>query len=193
MIFIFRCFINMRDLKYMLAKHSAVLYLYTDNQLSLTTTDGRNLQSLSDESELNDNEILFDLQTSSDPAKLVLEIIRNPMLPHNDGVIIDQSHIFLLDQLMRISPHIKPHVREEAMKLALELKEIMRGSAENSLVVLGFLLLLSNYKLLSYFNEDEVLKLVEVVAQHKEAVEMFRTLGFVDKISGMFVKDVLFQ
>ncbi|TKY67892.1 FRIGIDA protein 3 [Spatholobus suberectus] len=91
---------------------------------------------------------------------------------------------------MRISPHVKPHVREEALKLALDLKANMRESAKNSLMILGFLLLLSNYGLASDFNEDEVLKLLEVAAQHKEAVELFRTLGFVDKISD-FVQNLI--
>ncbi|TKY67888.1 FRIGIDA protein 3 [Spatholobus suberectus] len=166
------------------------------NQLS-PTIDGRNLQlpyiEHTNEPELIDDDILVTLQTSSDPAKLVLDIIQNPIVPQNkgnEGVIIDGSHIFLLEQLMRISPHVKPHVREEALKLALDLKANMRESAKNSLMILGFLLLLSNYGLASDFNEDEVLKLLEVAAQHKEAVELFRTLGFVDKISD-FVQNLI--
>ncbi|XP_061371648.1 COP1-interactive protein 1-like [Gastrolobium bilobum] len=168
-----------------------------DNQIS-PTIDGRDLQLLSDEqtneSELIDNEISVHLQTSLDPAKLVLDIIQNPIVPQNregnEGVMIDGSHIFLLEQLMRMSPRIEPHVREEAMKLALDLKANMRANTENSLVVLGFLLLLSVYGLVSYFNEDEVLKLFEFAAQHKQAVSLFRTLGFVDKISD-FVQNLV--
>jgi len=81
------------------------------------------------------------------------------------------------------------------MKLALELKETARGCAENSLVVLAFLLLLSGYGLFphSKFNEDEVLKLFKVVAHHKEAIELFWNLGFVDKITSMFVIDFFFR
>jgi len=117
------------------------------------------------------------------------------MIRWEEGLIIEKSQIFLLDQLTRISPHIDPDVKYEAMKLALELKETVRACAENSLVVLGFLLIWSSYELFphSNFNEDEVLKLFEVVAHHKEFVELFQTLGFVDKISGMFLKDVLFR
>jgi len=129
------------------------------------------------------------------PAQLVLDIIRNTIIRREEGIVIEKSQIFLLEQLTRISPHIDPDVKYEAMKLALELKETVRGCTEDSLVVMGFLLVLSSYELFphSNFNEDEVLKLFEVVAHHKEAVELFRTLGFVDKISGMFVKDVLFR
>jgi O-methyltransferase involved in polyketide biosynthesis len=53
-------------------------------------------------------------------------------------------------------------------------------------MVLGFLLLLSIYGLVSYFNEDEVLELFAFVAQHKIAVELFGTFGFANKVSGMF-------
>ena len=144
---------------------------------------------------MNDNGILVNLQSAPSPAQLVLDLIRNPKLRQDEGTVIEKRQIFLLDQLTRISPHIDADVKHEAMKLALELKETARGCAENSLVVLGFLLLLSSYGLFphSNFNEDEVLKLFEVVAHHKESVELFWTLGFEDKISGMFVKDVLFR
>ncbi|KAK7302872.1 hypothetical protein RJT34_13769 [Clitoria ternatea] len=147
-----------------------------------------------DELELIHYDILVNLQGSSDPPSVVLDIIKNPIDPESregdNAIIIDGTHIFLLEQLMRISPHIKPHVREEAMKLALDLKAKMRASAENSLMVLGFLLLLSNYGLVSSFDEDEVLKLIEIVAQHKQVVEMFRNLGFADKIPA-FVQNLI--
>jgi hypothetical protein len=47
----------------------------------------------------------------------------------------------------------------------------MKENTKNSLVVLGFLLLLSIYGLL----EDQVLELFAFVAQHKIAVELFGT------------------
>ncbi|QHO31444.1 hypothetical protein HN51_019644 [Arachis hypogaea] len=106
--------------------------------------------------------------------------MKDPMLPFCSQE--DHSHIFLLEQLMRISPVIKPHVREEAMKFALYLKANTRASTENSLVVLGFLMILSIYGLVSSFDEDEVLKFLQIAARHKEAVELFRILGFVNKI-----------
>ena len=190
----FDSFINMRDLEYLLAKYKVASY--TDIQLS-PTIDGRDLQLLlnkqTNEPELIGSDILVNLQASSDPAKLVLDIIQNHIALHNKkgdkGVILDVNHIFLLEQLMRISPHVEPHVREEALKLALDLKADMRALLENSLAVLGFLLFLSIYGLASSFNEDEVLKLFEFAAEHKQAVELFQTMGFVDKISGMFIEN----
>lgn len=172
--------------------------LQTSDPAKLVTaaTDGRNLQLLSNQqtnaSELMDRDILVDFQTS-DPAKLVLDILQNPIVPQSQkgekSAIIVGSHIIRLEWLKSISPDIKPHVREEAMKLALELKAEMRASTENSLEVLGFLMLLSIYGLVSFFKEDEILRLFEIAAHHKEAVELFGTLGFADKISGMFFEN----
>lgn len=85
-------------------------------------------------------------------------------------MIISERHIYLLEQLMRILPSIKPCVREEAFKLALELKANVKGNTEKSLNVLGFLLILSIHVLLTSFDKDEVLELFVSVVQHKISV-----------------------
>ncbi|PNX79445.1 frigida-LIKE protein, partial [Trifolium pratense] len=73
---------------------------------------------------------------------------------------------------------------EDALKLTLDLKANMKENTENSLMVLGFLMLLSIYGLVTYFNEDEVcLELFAFVAQHKIAVKLFEALGFANKLS----------
>jgi hypothetical protein len=172
---------SMRDLNSLLSKYAVASN--TDDQLS-PTIDGTSLQLLPSDETV----ILVNLQESSDPAKVVLDIIQNPIIPRcneGDHSVIDGSSVFLLEQLMRISPKIKPGVRKEALKLALHLKANMKNT-ENSLVVLGFLLLLSVYELVTYFDEDEILELFTFVAQHKTAVELFQTLGFANKLSGMF-------
>ncbi|KAK2370735.1 intracellular protein transport protein USO1 [Trifolium repens] len=91
---------------------------------------------------------------------------------------------------MKISPDIKPCVREEALKLALHLKANVKENNENSLVVLGFLLLLSIYGLVSYFNEDYIVELFAFVTQHKTAVKLFEALGFANKLSD-FVENLI--
>ncbi|XP_058753550.1 uncharacterized protein LOC131626734 isoform X2 [Vicia villosa] len=141
-----------------------------------------------DEVESLCSDVLVNMLESSDPAKLVLDIILNPTIPLCDkkgdnAVIINDSCIYLLEQLMTITPNIKPCVREEALKLALDLKANMKENAENSLGALGFLLLLSIYGLVTFFIEDEILELFEFVAHHKIALELFRTLGFANKVS----------
>ncbi|KEH39248.1 frigida-LIKE protein [Medicago truncatula] len=140
------------------------------------------------------NDILANLLDSSDPSRLVLDMIQNPTIQlckkGDNAVIIADYHIYSLEQLMKISPHIKPCVREEALKLAFDLKSNMSENTKNSLVVLGFLLLLSIYGLVTSFGEDEVLELFASVAQHKIAIELFETLGFANKVSG-FVKNLI--
>ena len=157
--------------------------------------DGRSFPFLPieqiDELESNGNDILAKLlASSSDPSKDVLDIIQNPIIPlckRDNAAIIDDFYIDLLEQLMRISPHVKPRVQEDAMKLALNLKAYIGQNTENSVPVLGFLLLLSIYGLVSSFDEDEVLNLFGFVAQHKIAVELFRTMGLAHKISGILI------
>ncbi|RHN56927.1 hypothetical protein MtrunA17_Chr5g0434761 [Medicago truncatula] len=140
------------------------------------------------------NGILANLQESSDPSKLVLEMILNPIFPlcqkGDNVVIIVDYQIYLLEQLMRISPDIEPCVRKEALKLAFDLKANMKENTEFFLAVLGFLMLLSIYKLLDSFDEDEVLELFAFVALHKIAVELFESLGFANRVSD-FVKHLI--
>jgi len=75
----------------------------------------------------------------------------------DNDVTIDDGDILLLKALRKISPDIRPHVREEAMKLTLDVKAYISQNTENSAVILGFLLLLSIYGLAPSFNEDEIL------------------------------------
>lgn len=169
-------------------------------KLVSATTDGINLQLLSSQQtnapQLMGNDNLVGLQMS-DPAKVVLDDIWNRIVPQSQKgekkATMERSDIFLLEWLRIISPDIEPYLREEAMKLALVLKAEMRESTENSLEALGFLLLLSIYSLVSSFKEDDILKLFEIAAQHEQTIELFRTLGFADKISGMFSEFVLFS
>ncbi|XP_024641373.1 myosin-10 isoform X2 [Medicago truncatula] len=167
---------------------------YMDDQLSHTI--GRTSLQLYTSEKTDDVEslckdIFVYLQESADPSRLVLDIIQNPGTPlckkGDNAVIIDECHIYLLEELMRISPTIKPRVREKALKLARDLKAYMRENTKNSSAVVGFMLLLSVYGLLTYFDKCEVLELFASVAQHKTVMELFETLGFANKASD-FVK-----
>lgn len=81
-------------------------------------------------------------------------------------------------------PQIQPLVKVDAMKFAAEWKAKMRTNPENSLEVLSFLQFLTTYGLLSSFNEDEILKFLETVSQHEEALDLCSTLSFAKKIPG---------
>jgi len=135
--------------------------------------------------------ILDNLRESSDPTKLVLDIILNPTIPlpkkGDKAMIIDEGWIYLLEQLMTISPNIKSCVRDDVLKLAHELKPNMKENTENSLEVFGFLLILSIYGLLTSFDEDEVLELFASVAKYKRVVELFETQGFANKVFCMLI------
>ncbi|XP_052109314.1 uncharacterized protein LOC107462472 [Arachis duranensis] len=185
---------RLKELEFQRKQYKAVEKSYVvkkeqDNQPS-SASDGRSLQSLANEQmnelESCDNEVLAQLRSCPDPAKLILNILKNPIVPHckmeDEVIAIDESQIFLLQQLMQLSPHIKPHVRDEAMELALNMKASMARNIENPNMVLGFLQILSAYGLVSSFNGDEVFKHFEIISQHKQAVELFQMLGLKGKI-----------
>ncbi|KAK9293183.1 hypothetical protein L1049_021172 [Liquidambar formosana] len=167
-------------------------YVLADNPTSSSsancdTMDGTNMLLA-----LNDNivydEVFTTLRMSLEPAKLVLDVMREFYSLHikKGGTDFKScaigNHILLLEQLMRISPEIEPHVKEEAMKLAVEWKAKMRVGIENSLQVFVFLQLLAAYGLVTAFKGDEILKLLVIVAQHRETPNLCQALGFEDKI-----------
>ncbi|KAL6963311.1 hypothetical protein U1Q18_048460 [Sarracenia purpurea var. burkii] len=162
------------------------------------TLDGRSLQLFLNEHESMSSEAYRGLQLSSDPAKLVLDALEGFYPPHLkkgdvefEEVVVRRSCILLLDHLMKISPQIQPCVKEEALKLAGEWKAKMRVVPDNFLEVLGFMQLLASYKLASNFDTDELLEIFAVVAEHKQAPELCRILGFTEKVPDLietFVK-----
>jgi len=167
----------------MLANYSVTSY--AGNQSSPSSEQNDELESVA-------NDTLVRLKAVPDPAKVVLEIIHNPIIQkkHMMGdnvVIIDDGDILLLKELRKISPDIRPSVREEPMKLALDAKAYVSQNTENSATILGFLLFLSIYGLAPSLNKDEVFRLFGFAAHNKITVELFVTLGFADKTSGMLV------
>ncbi|XP_048324915.2 FRIGIDA-like protein 5 [Ziziphus jujuba] len=135
-----------------------------------------------------DDETLATLQMSEDPPKIMLDMIGRVFIKYwkwptrvcNANVM--KNCISRFDQLMRLSPQIGPSVREDAMKLALEWQVKMRAVPENSFEILCFLQFLATYGLVSSFNTDDILMLLEKISQHKEALELCTTLGFADNI-----------
>ncbi|KAK4379022.1 hypothetical protein RND71_000884 [Anisodus tanguticus] len=91
--------------------------------------------------------------------------------------IIRQSCILLLEQLMELSPGIKPEAKLEASKLAFAWKVKMMAEMENHLAILGFLLLLGCYRLASAFDKDELESLYDKVARHVNTSEICHVLG----------------
>ncbi|KAK9291725.1 hypothetical protein L1049_019674 [Liquidambar formosana] len=155
------------------------------------TMDGKNLQMLLNkrwnEHDSMHDEVLTVLRQTSDPAKLVLDAMQGfyPMHLENGNMdvevsVIRRSCILFLEQLMKVSPEIRPHVKEGAMKLSFDWMTKMRPTAENYLEVLGFLLLVASYGLVSAFDEEELVSLLQIVAKHRQAPELCRVLGLAD-------------
>ncbi|MBA0654068.1 hypothetical protein Goklo_021144, partial [Gossypium klotzschianum] len=137
------------------------------------------------------NEIAMALKLSGDPAKLVLDAMEGFYPPHLskgdrdfEGDVARRSCILLLEQLMKLSPEIKPNVRKEAVKLAFDWITKLRVESGHELEVLGFLWLLASFQLGDAFDTDELVNFLVFVAQHIQTPELFKVLGLGDKITG---------
>ncbi|XP_048429015.1 putative leucine-rich repeat-containing protein DDB_G0290503 [Pyrus x bretschneideri] len=161
------------------------------------TIDARTLQGILIEHMKQNHsmqkEMLAALQMSSDPAKLVLDVIQTSFARYwsRGEVALEEtfmlSMIDLLEELMRVSPNVGPHVKEDAIKLAYTWEAKMKGNTENSSESLGYLQFLATYRLLYRLNEDEIKKILGMIYQHKQALKICQTLGFVPE----FVKKLI--
>nr|POF19092.1 frigida-like protein 1 [Quercus suber] len=124
------------------------------------------------------------LRLSSDPAKLVLDAMEGfypPRLKKGDvefdESIVQGSCVLLLEQLFKLSPSIKPDVKQEAMRLAIEWRVKLRVDTQHSLEVLGFLQLLASYGLASAFDDDELIMYLEKVSEYEQLPGLCQILG----------------
>ncbi|XP_022932919.1 uncharacterized protein LOC111439474 isoform X2 [Cucurbita moschata] len=150
------------------------LYLLLNNQLT--------------RQKLVPSAILLFLEKSSDPAKLVLDLIKGYVHQqlNKEQIGFEESFLrwstLLLKQLKQISPSIGPKEREDAMKLAIDLKLNMRNDTNGSMDAVVFLLLIVSYGLTTSFSGDEILKLFENVVLHEQASELCLMFGYNQKI-----------
>lgn len=163
------------------------------------TTDARNLQDYPKEhlsrTESMQNEMFVAPQRPFDPAKIVLQMIKESFdqcwEKGDDGceesVMI--NNISLLNDLMRVSPHIGHDVKKDALELAIQWKAKLRADSGNSSAILGFFQFMATYGLYSSFDGDEMVKLLGMIFQQKQAQELLKSLGFADKIPGMFLEN----
>ncbi|KAG6775154.1 hypothetical protein POTOM_018585 [Populus tomentosa] len=165
--------------------------------------DGKALQILLNKRCKHDekmkNEVSIALGLSSDPAKLVLDAMEGFHPPHlREGdvefkeVVVKRSCNLLLEQLMKISPTIKPHVRKEATKLAFLWMIKMTVDGQQNSDVLGFFNLLAAYGLASAFDSDELISRLVIIAQNKQTPEFLRVLELGDKIPG-FIQNLILK
>lgn len=160
----------------------------------LVSMGGKNLQNFLynhwNEHELLRIEISRALKMSCDSGLLVLEALEGFYTPepHNEEILFDRSVIrksciLLLEQLMRLSPEIKPKAKLEAHKLAFDWKAKMIAETENYLAILGFLLLVGAYGLASSFDKYELESLCHTVAQDENAYQNFHVPGIAGNTS----------
>lgn len=144
-------------------------------------------------------EVYYALQFAPDPAELVVDVLQvfdAPRSELNKGFkmgVIRKSCILLLEQLFRISPPIKPHVKEAAMKLAVDWKEKFVKKYEVPQKFLGFYLLLAIYGLASSFDPDELLGLLMNMDHSKKlrvTPDLCLALGLADKIPN-YIQDLI--
>ncbi|KAK8712926.1 hypothetical protein V6N13_148154 [Hibiscus sabdariffa] len=161
--------------------------------------DGKDLQMFLNECRKEHGsigtEVAMALQLAADPAKLVLDAMEGFYPPHLskgdkefEGDVARRSCILLLEQLMKLSPEVKPHVKNEAMKLAFSWITKMRVESGHELEVLGFLRLLASFQLAGAFDAAELVNFLVFVAQHIQTPELFKVLGLGDKITGFIRK-----
>ncbi|KAM1802248.1 hypothetical protein TB2_032984 [Malus domestica] len=125
-------------------------------------------------------------QSSSEPEKFVMDVMQTSFYKYctieDAGFkeIVMAKYISLLDMLMKIKPHVGPHVNIEALKLAVNWKSKI-GASTQPLELLGFLQFIATYGLLSMFNR-ETLVFLGRISHQKQALEICQTLGLADKI-----------
>ncbi|XP_004289336.1 PREDICTED: uncharacterized protein LOC101312005 [Fragaria vesca subsp. vesca] len=132
-------------------------------------------------------------QTLLEPAELMLDWMQTEFSEYwtKADVCLEATSIktciFVLEKLMREVPHVTPPLKEDAMKLAFQWKAKMRADVENAWEILGFLHFIAAYELVYTLDIDEIVKLLGMISQNKEALEFCQTLPYADKIPGEFI------
>lgn len=156
-------------------------------------TYARNLQQRLDEHFSENNSVqskMFDyLRVSIDPGRLALTMMQKSLSEYwSKGGLeatVMMKNVSMLEELVQVLPHVGSHVRKDAEELAVKWKAKMRANTDNSLELLCFLQFIATYGLVSTFDVDETVKLLGMISQHKQAIELHQTLGVADKIPGI--------
>lgn len=130
------------------------------------------------------------LRCSSDPAKLVLDVVPEFYLQLDDiqGDTNKECCNFLLELLMKLSPDITPLVKEAAVNLAAAWKARLAREGNKPFNVFCFLKFLAAYGLASSFEADELLSLFSTfystngVYELEQNPSLCRALGLEIKI-----------
>lgn len=153
-------------------------------------------------------ELSVALKSATDPARLVLDSLEGFYPPDETNLPIDKKDAALLGKrkscvvfmeamaalMARIDPGadnlLNPDTKQQAKAIADEWKpKLSSGGIDaangNSLEAEAFLQLLATFRIASEFDEEELCKLVLVVARRRQAPELCRSLGLTHKMPGV--------
>nr|KJB71130.1 hypothetical protein B456_011G107000 [Gossypium raimondii] len=159
---------------------------------------------------LNDicRELPLALESASEPARLVLNSLEGFYPPDETSQTVDKtdaalqgmrkSCVVLLEAmasfLARIDPGdthlLNPEIKQLAKAIADEWKPKLSNAGsgaaiDNSLEAEAFLQLLATFRIASEFDEEQLCKLVFVVAHRRQAPELCRSIGLTPKMPGL--------
>ncbi|CAN0897551.1 FRIGIDA-like protein 3 [Linum grandiflorum] len=156
-------------------------------------------------------EICDALRFASDPAEFVLGVVKNPSsLNLKAGLRLvclespEHGPLLLLNYLWRMSPHIKPNARREALsfakdwisKLAEQIKDHRLEYAEEikeNIEGVSFLLFLAAYKLEGYFEHDELFNVFGHISDVSKKLYIWRDItrhGLADEKCKALISDL---
>lgn len=140
------------------------------------------------EYELVRDEISALLQSSSDPASLVLDTLKYTD-PSNSrefirlGIPIKHC-ILLLDHLKRFSPIINPQLSQEAKQFCTSWKLKLKAGKDDHMETICFLQFLAAFKLAPLVSVNEVLNLLDPSKWAKQVPDSCESLGLAEFLPG---------
>ncbi|KDP32025.1 hypothetical protein JCGZ_12486 [Jatropha curcas] len=169
--------------------------------LTFTMENQKNLYAIREE-------LSVALESANEPARLVLDSLEGFYPPVENTQLMDKkdaalqgmrkSCIMFMEAmaalLARIDPGaahlLNPEIKQQAKAIADEWKPKLASADTdapngNSLEADAFLQLLSTFRIASEFDEEELCKLVLVVARRRQAPELCRSLGLTHKMPGV--------
>lgn len=148
------------------------------------------------------------LGSATEPARLVLDALEGFFPPKEmaqDGISGDaalvgmrESCLILMEALAAFiskadcatDNYFNPETQQKAKFIANEWFSKLTGDSRNAtngnpLEAEGFLRLLATFRIASEFDEEELCKYILVVAHHRQAIELCRSLDLTQKIPGL--------
>lgn len=140
------------------------------------------------EYELVRDEISALLQSSSDPANLVLDTLKYSDSSNSGEFIrlgIPVKHcILLLEHLKRFAPVIKPQLSQEAKQFCTIWKFKLKAGRDDHMETICFLQFLAAFKLAPLVAANEVLNLLDASKWVKQVPDFCESLGLADFLPG---------